>query len=106
LEEPHGFRLFFAIMASSVRGKFKNAASVDDWAFTVVNEGLYFIPKSDSPDRHSIQFLNFSTKKIRCISTIDRDIDEFLSVSPQGGWILYSQIDQMDSDLMRVENFR
>jgi len=29
-----------------------------------------------------------------------------LSVSPDGSWILYSQIDEVRSDIMLVDNFR
>ena len=69
-------------------------------------EGIYFIPRPDSAGRYSIQFFNFATKKIRSLSTIEGPIDAYLSVSPDGRWILYSQIDQLGSDLMLVENFR
>ena len=80
--------------------------SVDKIAFAIVNEGIYFVPRSDSSSRHSIQFFNFATKRIRSVATIESDIDAFVSVSPDGRWILYSQIDQVGSDLMLVENFR
>jgi hypothetical protein len=80
--------------------------SIDERAFAVVHEGIYFIPRPDTPGRHSIQFFNFTTKKIRPISTIESAIAAYLSVSPDGRWILYSQMDQVGSDLMLVENFR
>jgi hypothetical protein len=80
--------------------------SVDKWAFAIVKEGIYFIPRPDSAGRYSIQFFNFGTKRIRSIATIEMPISEGLSVSPDGRWILYSQIDQVGSDLMLVENFR
>jgi Tol biopolymer transport system component/predicted Ser/Thr protein kinase len=80
--------------------------SVDLHAFAIVNEGIYFVPESDSPARHSLEFFNFGNKSIRTIWTIESELDDFLSVSPDGRWILYSQIDQHGSDLMLVENFR
>jgi len=80
--------------------------SVDWNAFGIVKEGIYFIPKPDAAGRSSIQFFNFSTKKIRSISTIKSPIFANLSVSPDGRWILYTQADQLGSDLMLVENFR
>ena len=80
--------------------------SVDQRAFAIVNEGIYFIPRPDSAGRYSIQFFNFATKKIRSIATIEMPADYYLSISPDGRWILYSQIDQVGSDLMLVENFR
>ena len=75
-------------------------------AFGVVKEGIYFIPMPDAAGRSSIQFFNFATKRIRSISTIESAIGTNLSVSPDGRWILYSQADQLGSDLMLVENFR
>jgi Tol biopolymer transport system component len=80
--------------------------SVEQHAFAIVKEGIYFIPRPDSAVHHSIQFFNFATKRIRSLSTIESPIDHYLSVSPDGRWILYSQIDQEGSDLMLVENFR
>ncbi|PYV82339.1 MAG: hypothetical protein DMG05_28310, partial [Acidobacteria bacterium] len=80
--------------------------SVQQHAFAIVKEGIYFIPRPASAGHHSIQFFNFGTKRIRSIATIEMPISEFLSVSPDGRWILYSQNDQMGSDLMLVENFR
>jgi Tol biopolymer transport system component/predicted Ser/Thr protein kinase len=79
--------------------------SVDKLAFAVVNEGIYFVPRSDSSTSHSIQFFNFATKRTQSIATIESDIDDFISVSPDRRWILYSQVDQAGSDLMLVENF-
>ena len=80
--------------------------SVFEGAFALVSEGIYFIPGPDSAGRFSIQFFNFATKKIRSFATIERPVGSLLSVSPDGRWILYSQIDQSGSDLMLVENFR
>ena len=70
--------------------------SVQSLTFAIVKEGIYFIHKRpDSAGRYSIQFFNFATKRIRSISTIEGPIDFYLSVSPDGRWILYSQIDQI-----------
>jgi eukaryotic-like serine/threonine-protein kinase len=74
-------------------------------AFALVSEGIYFIPKPDAAGRYSIQFFNFAAKRIRSISTIE-NAKNYLSVSPDGRWLLYSQTDQVGSDLMLVENFR
>ena len=80
--------------------------SVDQQAYAIVNEGIYYIPRSESAGRHSIEFFDFATKMIRSIFTIESDIDDYLSISPDGRWILYQQVDQSGSDLMLVENFR
>jgi hypothetical protein len=80
--------------------------SVNGNAFGVVKEGIYFIPKQDAAGSDSIQFFNFATKRISPISTIESAMFANLSASPDGRWILYSQTDQLGSDLMLVENFR
>jgi Tol biopolymer transport system component len=74
-------------------------------AFAIVNKGIYFIPRPDSAGRYSIQFFDFATKKNRSVTTIESP-GGYLSVSPDGRWFLYSQVDQQGSDLMLVENFR
>jgi serine/threonine protein kinase/Tol biopolymer transport system component len=83
---------------------------VDGRTFAVVKEGIYFVPSpvyaGRTAARTSIQFFNFATKKIRSIASIERPVGYYLSVSPDGRWILYSQIDQETSDLMLVENFK
>jgi Tol biopolymer transport system component len=80
--------------------------SLVSMAFAVANRGIYFMPLEDSTGHRSIQFFDLATNKIRSICSIERPIEVFLSVSPDERWILYSQIDQMGSDLMLVENFR
>jgi len=75
-------------------------------AFAVAKEGIYFIPRPDSAGRSSTQLLNFARKRLRSITMIEKPVGDSLSISPDGRWILYSQIDQVGSDLMLVENFR
>jgi Tol biopolymer transport system component/tRNA A-37 threonylcarbamoyl transferase component Bud32 len=75
-------------------------------AFAIVNEGIYFIQAPDSAGRNSIQFFNFATKGTQTISVIEKPAFSYLTVSPDGRSILYSQVDQTGSDLMLVENFR
>src|SRR5262245_43294991 len=79
--------------------------SVNSTNFSVVKEGIYFVGRSNQPGRSSIQVFRFATQKIRVLTTFQGS-ETSLSVSPDGRWILYSQIDQVGSDLMLVENFR
>jgi Tol biopolymer transport system component len=80
--------------------------SVDEQAFAIVNKGIYFIQTSDSADRNSIQFFDFATKGTQTIGVIENPVLSYLTVSPDGRSILYSQVDQTGNDLMLVENFR
>jgi Tol biopolymer transport system component len=80
--------------------------SLELWGnYAVVEQGVYFMAKSESAAGSSIQFFNFANQKIRPIATIDRPVWLGLSVSPDGRWVLYSQVDQVGSDLVLVEDF-
>ena len=51
-------------------------------------------------------FYGLATKKVRQIFEIDKDFSYGLSVSQDGRLILYSQIDELKSELMLVDHFR
>jgi Domain of unknown function (DUF5050) len=75
-------------------------------AFSLVNEGIYFIPKRDADRKASLQFLSFATGKVKTVAPISGSSAEGLSVSPDSRSILFSQFDETGSDLMLVENFQ
>jgi Tol biopolymer transport system component len=78
--------------------------------FTVVQNGLFFVPTRDTGVGFSLQFLNFATNKIRPVANFEKPLYRGglggVSVSPDGRWILCTQFDQAGSELMLVENFR
>jgi Tol biopolymer transport system component len=80
-------------------------SSVVQRAFSLVSGGIYFIPASGADGKSSLQFLSFATGKVKTIAPISGSPGEGLSVSPDGRFILYTQVDEA-SDLMLVENFR
>ena len=73
------------------------------WGLT--QDGIYFY----NARTHAIEFFSFATRKVTKVVTPERDpifpIPGF-SVSPDGRWILYAQMDIVASDIMLVENFR
>jgi Tol biopolymer transport system component len=75
-------------------------------AFSLSNEGIYFIPEPGTERTSSLQFLRFATGKVKTVATISGFPEEGLSVSRDGRFILFSLIDEGSSDLMLVENFR
>lgn len=79
--------------------------SVVNRAFSLVNEGIYFIPGPGADGKSSIQFLSFATGKVKTVAPISRPPHGGLSVSPDGRFILFSQVDEVGTDLMLVENF-
>jgi len=80
--------------------------SVTWHGFTVVQRGIYFVPKQHSDGNSSLQFLDFAKGTISTIARIEKPLREGLSVSPDERYVLYSQRDQTGSDLMLIENFR
>ena len=91
---PHG-----TFLESSVEGL---PAIVHENLWTVRREGIYFVP-ADSP--RSLHYFDFATKKVREIFKINRDFGDGLSVSPDGHWLLYTQVDEENSDIMLVDRF-
>jgi Tol biopolymer transport system component/DNA-binding winged helix-turn-helix (wHTH) protein len=75
--------------------------------FVVVEAGIYFIPTpAAGAASSSINFLSFASGKIRPVAPTDRPAGGGLTVSPDGRWILYTQLDHDVSELMLVESFR
>jgi Tol biopolymer transport system component len=74
--------------------------------WTVGPDGIYFFVKADGKGRSALSLYEFATGKTRKILTVERPISSRIAVSPDGLTILYAQVDEADSDLMLVENFR
>ncbi len=70
--------------------------------WTVVQEGIYFVP-ANAP--RSVSYFDFSTRQVRPVFEVEKDFDEGLSVSTDGRWIIYSQIGEVNSDIMLVNGF-
>jgi hypothetical protein len=78
-------------------------ANWGQWA--VVDEGVYFVSATE-PSSPVIEFFDFATSQVRSIATLEKPTIAGLAVSPDGRWILYTQIDRRENDIMLVENFR
>jgi Tol biopolymer transport system component len=73
-------------------------------AWALGNRGIYF-----ASSESVIEFFNPSTGKISPVTTTEKKLAHWipsLAVSPDGKYLLYTQIDQQGSDLMLMENFR
>jgi Tol biopolymer transport system component/DNA-binding winged helix-turn-helix (wHTH) protein len=76
------------------------------WAVT--EQGIYFAT-AETPNRPILEFFSFATHQVTPVTTIDKPIprrSQGLSVSPDRRWIIYTQIDHQNSDIMLMENFR
>ena len=70
--------------------------------WTVSPGGIYFVP-ADAP--RSIRYFDFATRQIRPVFEVSTDFASGLSVSPDGRWMLYSQVGDVNSDIMLVDHF-
>lgn len=68
--------------------------------------GLYYVDSVSPPVLKFLRFPNGSESRIATLPKPPISGVPGLAVSPDGFWILYAQIDQRNSDLMLVENFR
>ncbi|MFL6448696.1 MAG: DPP IV N-terminal domain-containing protein [Bryobacteraceae bacterium] len=75
-------------------------------AYALGQQGVYFIGSSDGGTGQQLAFLRFATGKVRSIANIPRPLELGLTVSPDEQILLYSQMDQVNSDIMLVEHFR
>jgi Tol biopolymer transport system component/DNA-binding winged helix-turn-helix (wHTH) protein len=73
----------------------------DLWA--LVPQGIYFVP-ADAPK--SVRFFDFATKNSRRLFEIDKPFSTGFSLSPDKHWLLYSQIEEQNDDIMMVDHFR
>jgi Tol biopolymer transport system component len=71
--------------------------------WTLSPGGIYFVP-AEAP--RSVRYLDFVTRQIRSVFEVDKDFARYLSLSPDGRWILYSQIDDANGDIMLVDHFQ
>ena len=65
--------------------------------------GIYFVP-AEAP--RSLSYFDFATEEIRPIFEVDKYFGSGLSVSPDGRWIQYSLVGDVNSDIMLVDHYR
>ena len=70
--------------------------------WTLTGRGIYFVP-FEAPT--SVRYLEFASKRIRTIIVGDDPFKSGLSVSPDGGWLLYSQQGKTTGDIMLADHF-
>jgi len=70
--------------------------------YTVAPGGIYFVP-ADAP--HSVRYFEFNTKKVRQLFEADKDLDCGFSISSDGRWFLYAQLDEASRDITLVDHF-
>jgi Tol biopolymer transport system component/DNA-binding winged helix-turn-helix (wHTH) protein len=76
------------------------------WA--VVEQGIYFVT-AETQGRSLIEFFSFATGQVTPVAAPEKPIFRIfwgMAVSPDGQWLLFTQMDQQSSDIMLMENFR
>ena len=74
--------------------------------WTMGANGIYFVPAGNPPRLH---FWDFAMRRVRELISFPRPPVASLpglAVSPDGRWVLYSQVDEDNADIMLLENFR
>jgi Tol biopolymer transport system component len=75
-------------------------------AFAVTAEGIYYPAPPHSGDDRYIRFFQFSTRESHPVATVNRPFRLGMSVSPDGRFLTFDQVDESGSDLMLVQDFK
>lgn len=58
----------------------------------------------------AIEFFDFASGRLKRLASLEKEQAApgagGSSISPDGQWIIYSRVDEVDNDIMLVENFR
>jgi serine/threonine protein kinase/Tol biopolymer transport system component len=81
-----------------------------NWGYwALLEQGICFLNQRALP-QPTLEFFNFATSQVTLFGRLERGrafgSSPGVAVSQDGRWILYSQVDQNDNDIMLVENFR
>jgi Tol biopolymer transport system component len=79
--------------------------AITERAFELARDGIYYVPVPGPDGRFTIQFYDLRTGVSRLVTPILRPMTRRLALTPDGSFLLYSQLDRWGQDLMLVENF-
>jgi eukaryotic-like serine/threonine-protein kinase len=74
--------------------------------FAVGARGLYFIALNDTPDRPSLEFLDFRTLQRSTLARLDKPFSVGMTLSPDERSLVFPLVDSAGSNLMLVDKFR
>jgi Tol biopolymer transport system component len=113
----NGSTLWSAPLAGGPQAAVLQGVQPTRWA--MVDKGIYFLDIRSEvpgrPDAKAVKFFSFASRQIEEIAVIEKkslpswksnSYAGSLSVSPDGRWMIWPQLDRGDSDLMLVNNFR
>lgn len=79
-------------------------------AWSLTDQGICYL-NFDDTDATTLRFFSFAEQKASLLRKLPKEtriglLENLLSATADGRWIIYTQSDQVASDLMLVENFR
>lgn len=77
------------------------------WA--LAQKGIYFIEQQSKQEQCTLKFLTFAsadTQEIAVLPKAPIGMTPGMALSPDGRWLLLTQMDNVESDIKLVENFR
>jgi eukaryotic-like serine/threonine-protein kinase len=77
---------------------------INQVAYAVGAEGIFYSPAPDSGQKGSIRFISFSNGQSRTVVVMDRPIGHAMCLSPDQRFLLFAPPDQTGSDLMLIED--
>jgi hypothetical protein len=84
--------------------------SIAEMNWTVTPKGIYYFDFKVPPEaRNPVKFYSFKTGEATQVGTAEPTVSwdySGISVSPNGRWLPYSYIANVNSDLMLVDDFR
>jgi Tol biopolymer transport system component len=80
--------------------------SVSLFKYAVGAHGIYFVPLCGDTVCEEIDYFDLSSRAAHRVLATDGRVGSGLTVSPDEKFLLYTRIEQTDSDLMLIEKFR
>ncbi|MBS1786709.1 MAG: serine/threonine-protein kinase [Acidobacteria bacterium] len=78
---------------------------INQYAYAVGKEGIFYSPAPDATQKGSLQFFSFATGKTRTVVVADYPIGGLIGLSPDQRFLAFAQRGQYGRDLMLIENF-
>jgi Tol biopolymer transport system component/DNA-binding winged helix-turn-helix (wHTH) protein len=103
LRPSHNFLHQLSLKGNAIDAPVEGLPEVETVAlWTVVAEGIYFVPMAEPK---VLRFYDFTTKQSRKILESPKEFAQGLSVSPDGRYLLYAQSEDLNSGIMLAEHF-
>jgi Tol biopolymer transport system component/DNA-binding winged helix-turn-helix (wHTH) protein len=106
-KDPYGTQIWRMPLAGGEETLVSDQISARWAAWALVPAGIYFVT-TETDSVPAIRFFDFETNKVKHVVTLldCPGLEIGFAISPDQKWFVYSQVDERQSDIMLVENFR